>query len=75
MGFIFCDEDPPLMRRTHVSDPGPKDLFVFWESEDSIVLPAKSDSGVMFCLQSYQDLELIDHLYINPIRRIGLIHK
>ena len=39
------------------------------------VLPAKSDSGVMFCLQSYQDLELIDHLCINPIRRIGLIHK
>ena len=39
------------------------------------VLPAQSDSDVMFCLQSYQDLELIDHLCINPIRRIRLIHK
>ena len=37
------------------------------------VLPAQSD--VMFWLQSYQDLELIDHLCINPIRRIRLIHK
>ena len=39
------------------------------------VLPVKSDSGVMFCLQSYQDLESIDHLCINPIRRIGLTLK
>ena len=40
----------------------------------STVLPAKSDSDAMFCLQSYQDLESIDHMCINPIRRIGLIH-
>ena len=39
----------------------------------STVLPAKSDSGVMFCLQSYQDLESIDHLCINPIRTIFFI--
>ena len=39
------------------------------------ILPAKSDSDVMFCLQSYQGLESIDHLCINPIRRIGIIHK
>ena len=39
------------------------------------VLPAKSDSGIMFYLQSYQDLESIDHLCINPIHRIGLIHR
>ena len=40
------------------------------------VLPAKSDSDVMFCLQSYQGLYFtIDHLCINPIHRIGLIHK
>ena len=38
------------------------------------VLPAKSDSGIMFCSQSYQDLELIDNLCINPICRIGFIH-
>ena len=42
---------------------------------DATALPAKSDSGVMLCLQSYQDLESIDHLCIYPIRRIGLIHK
>ena len=40
-----------------------------------IVLPAKSDSDVMFSLQSYQELESIDLLCINPIHRIGLIHK
>ena len=34
------------------------------------LLPAKSDSGVMFCLQSYQDLESVDHMYIDPIHRI-----
>ena len=39
------------------------------------VLPAKSDSCVMFLLQSYQDLKSIDHLCIDPIHRIGLIHK
>ena len=38
-------------------------------------MPTKSDNDAMFCLQSYQDLESIDHLCINPIRRIGLIHK
>ena len=39
------------------------------------VLPAKSDSDVMFCLQSYQGL--LDHfvLCINPIHRLGLINK
>ena len=41
---------------------------------EGTVLPAKSDSGVMLS-QSYQDVESIDHLCINPIRRIGLIHK
>ena len=51
----------------------------------STVVSAKSDSDVMFCLQllsktltctlhlSYY--ESIDHLCINPILRIGLIHK
>ena len=43
--------------------------------EHSTVLPAKSDSDVMFCLQCIGDLESIDHLCINPIHRIGLIHK
>ena len=41
----------------------------------STVQPAKSDSGKVVCLQSYQDLESIYHLCINPIYRIGLIHK
>ena len=34
----------------------------------STARPVKSDSDVMFCLQSYLDLESIDHLNINPIR-------
>ena len=36
----------------------------------STVLPTKSDSGLMFCLQRYQDLESIDHSCINPIHRL-----
>ena len=36
------------------------------EKKVSNVLPAKSDSDVMFCLHSYHDLESIDHLCINP---------
>ena len=40
------------------------------------VLPAKSDSDVMFVYKIIRDLvESRDHLCINPIRRIGLIHK
>ena len=39
------------------------------------VLPAKSDSDVLFVYKVIRDLESIDHLCINPIRRIGLIHK
>ena len=38
----------------------------------STVVPAKSGSDVMFCLQSIRDLESTGHLFINPI---GLIHK
>ena len=40
----------------------------------STVLPAKSDCVVMFVYKVIWDLESIDHLCINPIRRIGLIH-
>ena len=39
------------------------------------VVPAKSDSDVMFVYIVFRDLELIAHMCINPIRRIGLIHK
>ena len=39
------------------------------------VLPVKSDGDVMFCLQSYKGLRMIDHLCINSIHRIGLIPK
>ena len=39
------------------------------------VLPAKSDSDVMFVNKVIRDLESIDHLFIYPIRRIGLMHK
>ena len=39
------------------------------------VLPAKSDSDVMFVYRVIRDLESIDHLCINHNHRIGLIHK
>ena len=49
------------------------------------VVPTKSDSDVMFCLQLLSKTltcslhlsirESIDHLCINPILWIGLIHK
>ena len=49
------------------------------------VLPVKSDSDVVFCLQLLCKTlfctlhlslrESIDHLSINPILQIGLIHK
>ena len=38
-------------------------------------LAAKSDSDIMFVYKVIRDLELIDHLCIIPIHRIGLIHK
>ena len=47
----------------------PKDWF------HGTVVPAKSDSDVMFVYKVIRDLESIDHLCINPIRRIGLILK
>ena len=45
--------------------------LVWLKYKRNTVLPAKIDSDVMFCLQSYQGLKSIDHLCINPIRRIG----
>ena len=39
------------------------------------VLPAKSDSDIMFVYKVIRDLDSIDHLCINAIHRIGLIHK
>ena len=48
-------------------------LYGYWGF--STVLPAKSDSDVMFVYKVARDLESIDHLCINPIHRIGIIHK
>ena len=42
---------------------------------ETTVLPAKSDSDVLFVYEVIRDLESIDHLCINPIHRIGLIHR
>ena len=39
------------------------------------VMPDKSDSDVMFVYKVIKDLESRDHLCINPICWIGLIHK
>ena len=41
----------------------------------STVLPAKSNSDVIFCLQSYLGLTIDRCLFINPICKIGLKHK
>ena len=49
-------------------------LYIITDSQvfqTATVLPVKNDSDVMFCLQIIRDLESIDHLCINPIRRIG----
>ena len=35
----------------------------------------KSVISFLFCLQVIRNFDSIDHLRINPIRRIGLIHK
>ena len=43
--------------------------------DSSTVLPTKSDSNDKFCFKVIRDLESINHLCINPIRRIELIHK
>ena len=42
---------------------------------NATVLPAKSDSDVMLCLQSYQGLRIDRSLCIKHILWIGLIHK
>ena len=42
---------------------------------ETAVLPTKSERDVMFVYKAIQDLETIDHLCINPIRRLGFIHK
>ena len=39
------------------------------------VLPAKSDGDFMFDYKVIRDVQSIGHLCINPILRIGLIHK
>ena len=39
------------------------------------VLPAKGDSDVLFVYEVIRVLESIDHLCINPIHRLGLMHK
>ena len=38
-------------------------------------MSAKSDSDVTFCFKAIRDLKSIDHLFVDPIHRIGLIHK
>ena len=39
------------------------------------VLPAKSDSDVMFVYKVIRNFESIEHLCINPILWLELIHK
>ena len=44
-------------------------------SKGATILPAKSNSDFTFVYNFIRDLQSIDHLCINPIFRIGLIHK
>ena len=50
---------------------------VVWDSNMNsfTVLPAKSDGDFMFDYKVIRDVQSIGHLCINPILRIGLIHK
>ena len=43
--------------------------------QEHTVLLAKSDSESCFVYKVIRNLESMDHMRINPIRRIGLIHK
>ena len=60
-------------------------IFVDNHLRNSTVLSVKSDSDVVFCLQLLSEkltctlhlsqCESIDHLCVNPILRIGLMHQ
>ena len=50
-------------------------LYTNLQMRAHTVLPAKSDSDACFVYKIIRDLESIDHLLTNPIRRIRLIHK
>ena len=50
-------------------------IFCVLSLYTSTALSDKSDSDVMFVYKVIRDLISIDHLCINPIIRIGLIHK
>ena len=55
-----------IINSVQVCSQSPQELYT--------VLPAKSDSD-MFRYKVIRNLESIDHLCINPILRIGLVHK
>ena len=62
------------------SQPAAIKLFDYYQPSKTFlltqtVLPAKSDSDVMFVYKVIRDLISKDHLCINPIRWIGLIHN
>ena len=59
----------------------PKEVALYF---GDTVMPTKSDSDVILCLQLLTKITRslcliqrasIDHLCVNPIQRIGLIHK
>ena len=45
------------------------------KEKTTTVVPTKSDSDVILVYIVIKDLESTDHLFINPIRRVGLINK
>ena len=67
---IFLWQKDTLFRGSHM-------MFILiniYSYVPSTVLPTKSDSDAMFVYKVISDLESKDHVCINPIQRIGLIH-
>ena len=58
-----------------ITDHRPTHITAMKRHRRLTVLSAKSDSDVIFVYKVIRDIGSIDHLCINPIRRIGLIHK
>ena len=84
---VNCEKSQQMTTKACNITQHAKLVFLILQDEHTVV-PAKSDSDVIFCLQSFSKTltctrhlkclssrESIDHLCINPILQIGLIHK
>ena len=62
------------MIKIEIKEVGQKDFRI---KSDAVftVLPGKSDSDVILVYKVVRDFESVEHLFIRPIHRTGLIHK